>query len=96
MNKCFFCGCLNPDNDEFCNSCGKELGHNSERANYTINEETKVHYDDTTKTGKRYGICCPRCRAERLQATVETSTSVKTKGKNYSASKGVLGWLSTV
>lgn len=92
MKKCTFCGRMNEDDAAFCSGCGREFDTgNVETYNPIAN--AMLHYDDSVNVDKHSKICCPRCRSDRLQATVETSTSVRTTGKNYSLGKGLLGRL---
>lgn len=92
MKKCPFCGRMNNDDASFCNGCGRNLDSHDIETDKPITE-AMLHYDEIAPIPKYKRIHCPRCGCKDLQATVETSTSVRTTGSSYSGIKGCLGWL---
>ena len=92
MKKCPFCGRMNDDDALFCNGCGRDLDSHDIGVCKPITE-AMLHYDEIAPIPKYKRIHCPRCGCNDLQATVETSTSVRTTGSSYSGTKGCLGWL---
>ena len=92
MKKCPFCGRMNNEDASFCNGCGRDINSHDAKT-YNPITEAMLHYDEIAAMPKYKRIHCPRCGCNNLQATVETSTSVRTTGSSYSGTKGCLGWL---
>lgn len=90
MKKCLFCGLDNEDETLFCKGCGRKFPITNKKVCKSISD--KIH-DDITIDTRHKQICCPSCKSTHLQATVETSTSVRTTGNNYSFGKGIIGRL---
>lgn len=88
MKKCLFCGRINDDDALFCCKCGRAFNEED-----NIIAEAMLNYDEIVTAPIPKHLCCPRCRSNHLQATVETSTSAKTRRKGYSPAKGCLGSL---
>lgn len=87
----------------YCKNCGKEL--NEERFCPSCGTENVIFQQQsgdyaeqahlTTDTNNLYGqtqkLVCPQCGNPNLQITTETN--VTTSGKNFSGTKGCLGYL---
>lgn len=83
---------MNNADASFCSGCGRDLNSYDIETDKPITE-AMLHYDEIAPIPKYKKIHCPRCGCNDLQAIVETSTSVRTTGSNYSGTKGCLGWL---
>lgn len=90
MKKCLFCGLDNEDETLFCKGCGRKFPITNKKVCKSISDEIN---DKITIDTQRKQIYCPDCKSTHLQATVETSTSVRTTGNNYSLEKGIIGRL---
>lgn len=90
MKKCLFCGFDNDDETLFCKSCGRKFPITNKKVCKSTSDEIN---DEIIIDMRHKRICCPSCKSSHLQATVETSTSVRTTGNNYSLGKGIIGRL---
>lgn len=77
---CRHCGAQIADDHVFCAACGARQ-----------NDEQVERTQNSANTTYNEGMVCPCCGSDRVQITTEAITT--TAGKDFSASKGCLGYL---